>query len=704
MKLLLLATYCSYALGAVLHKSKSSGGFTPTKLSVAAGTAFPTSDFASYYSPYGAGQTSQEPQPVITDVVYRYSVNPTKSQSDAVVTATITTTYALNLTDPTAIPTVDNADPYVYPIPKSGNGKNTSDVVASTLAKLQAINSNGTAASNCTKCQQGLSVLQGVANTYPSYVPQIMVQACQMFGYGTAESCAATYAATSFGPYITQVIAVMDTMGVDGSNFCFYNGPKVGECPAPVATSLDLSKWFAKPKPSKMPKVKRSGKTTNVLHLSDWHLDPRFKVGAEAKCSQYLCCRPISTNTMANGSIVLPASRFGNLQCDTPIDLGESLFTTLPDLVDLSTFGFAIFTGDLVSHDENNALSRAYVEYTEQITYTLFRKKLGGIPLFPALGNHDSYPEAVEAPHAIQPAGQFDWNYRHLTSLWETNGWLKQDVANAATLTYGAYSTKVPGMKNLRIITINTDHWYHSNYYNFFNMTDPDVSKTLRFLTDELQKAEDAKERVWIVGHVLSGYDGGDALPAPANLFYQIVDRYSYSISGIFWGHTHQDQFMIYYANNATDLSAKTAQNVGWIGPSVTPLTGLNAGWRFYEVDTGSYEIMNAHTFFANMSNSHAWEASSGPVWEYEYSTRKVYDPNNTWPSTEPLNAQFWHGVTDRMMNDSSLVQTYAKYETKSAVGMAPCNSTCEAAKICYMRSGSSALSHANCKYNDKFA
>jgi sphingomyelin phosphodiesterase len=36
---------------------------------------------------------------------------------------------------------------------------------------------------------------------------------------------------------------------------------------------------------------------------------------------------------------------------------------------------------------------------------------------------------------------------------------------------------------------------YKDNYFNFINTTNPDVSGMLRFLTDELQDAEDAGER-----------------------------------------------------------------------------------------------------------------------------------------------------------------------------------------------------------------
>jgi sphingomyelin phosphodiesterase len=71
------------------------------------------------------------------------------------------------------------------------------------------------------------------------------------------------------------------------------------------------------------------------------------------------------------------------------------------------------------------------------------------------------------------------------------------------------------------------------------------------------------------------------------NLFYQIVDRFApHVIANIFFGHTHEDQLSIFYANNATVQSAETAQTVSWIGPSLTPLTNLNSGFRLYEVDS----------------------------------------------------------------------------------------------------------------------
>lgn len=46
-------------------------------------------------------------------------------------------------------------------------------------------------------------------------------------------------------------------------------------CPVAPTTPLNLTGWFAKPKPDPLPAPKTpSGERLKVLHLSDLHLDP----------------------------------------------------------------------------------------------------------------------------------------------------------------------------------------------------------------------------------------------------------------------------------------------------------------------------------------------------------------------------------------------------------------------------------------------
>ena len=113
---------------------------------------------------------------------------------------------------------------------------------------------------------------------------------------------------------------------------------------------------------------------------------------------------------------------------------------------------------------------------------------------------------------------------------------------------------------------------------------------------------------------------------------------------------------------NTTMVDYNSPMMVGYIGPSITPLSGNNAGWRVYEVDAKTFSVVGAQTYFANVSASNTW---TGPEWKFEYDTRAIYDPAGNWGKNDPLNATFWHGVTTQMLSNITLVETYNFLETK---------------------------------------
>jgi sphingomyelin phosphodiesterase len=380
----------------------------------------------------------------------------------------------------------------------------------------------------------------------------------------------------------------------------------------------------------------------------------------------------------------------------------------MDQFVNKSSIDFTLFTGDIVSHDDYDQVSRAYIEYEETVTFQTFKAQMGGSPIYSTLGNHDTIPASYNSPNSINNStGQsniFSWNYDLLSSLWLENGWLNNASAEYARNHYGAYSTVTA--QGLKIVSINTDFWYTTNIFNYFNMTNPDNSGVLKFLADELQKSEDINQRVWIIGHVPSGYAGEDALLNPSALFYSIVRRFSpTTIAGIFFGHSHKDQLQIFYdylPNSTLSSSDDTVLrntslvdytkplSVSFVGPSIVPITGNNAGWTLLKVDSATFSVVNSEIYFANISNSASWET---PVWEFEYDARSIYDANNTWPATAALNATFWHGVTENMLENHTLVEIYSTFETKSSVLTPNCSTTaCAVQKVCYIRSGSSTL------------
>ncbi|OJT08975.1 hypothetical protein TRAPUB_109 [Trametes pubescens] len=651
--------------------------------------AFPTSVYKHYYNSPTA--TSAQPQPVISDPVSHRI-------------------YPFELTNPATLPKNNTHDPHILP-PKASSGV----LLESAFAQVLSIASNPTFGdNNCARCQAALQVGKFLALAAPEEGPAFAVRVCEHFNFN--KDCATQFGIFQLGSVVTQVIANADVGGLDGQMICSHF--LSGLCPAPTATPLNLTNWFAKPKPNPLPAAKKpSGKRMKVLHLSDMHIDPRYANGAEANCTSGLCCRENNFNTQSPQKIMFPAPRFGSYLCDSPVSLIVSALESIPVLAgtERTGFDFTLYTGDLVSHDSENQLSRDYILYTETIMYDLLRRSLGSGPVYAALGNHDSYNQAQDAPHALngQLADQFSWNYDHVAALWELEGWLPHSAVETARAHYAAYMVR--RQDGLRVITLNTDLWYSANFFNYINMTNPDVSGMLRFLTDELQAAEDAGDAVWILGHVLSGWDGTNPLQNPTNLFYQIVDRFSpHVIKAIFFGHTHEDQVMIYYANNATAISAQTAGAVGWIGPSVTPLTNLNSGFRVYEVDSGTFEIVDAHTWKSDVNAFPQLDSqlAHGPTFEYEYSTRDAYGANIPgWGPNDPLNATWWHLVTEAMEADPSLVtkctfvdrgfpplQKFNTFQGKGSVRSPPCTGDCVAAKICYIRSGSVPIAKQNCQ------
>ncbi|KAH7917911.1 sphingomyelin phosphodiesterase [Leucogyrophana mollusca] len=635
--------------------------------------AFPTSVFASYYNDPTA--TSAQVQPVISDPV-THNIFPE------------------TLTDPENFPKNDTVDP--HPLPPKASG---SQLLKLAVQQIQSITNNSVFGNDtCAQCLASLEVAKFLVSAAPEQGPDLAVELCELFDYSS--TCAVEYARTSIGAVLAQVVYFADVGGYDGQLIC---ASQFNLCPMPATSPLNLTGWFAKPKPNPLPPPKQpSGERLKVLHLSDVHIDPRYATGSEANCTGYMCCRDNVFNSQSPNATVFPAPRFGAYLCDTPLSLLASAMEAIGPLTgtEESGFAFSLFTGDLTAHDSDNQYSRAFVEYSEIVIYEMFKRFLGPAPVYATVGNHDTYNQFQMSPYSIGGylKAQYNWLYDHISSLWAYEGWLPEESLEFARTHYAGYTVK--RTDGLRIISLDTNLWYTLNYFSYVNATEPDMYGIFRVLTDDLQDAEDAGDRVWLIGHVLSGWDGYSSQMNPTNLFYQIVDRFSpHVIANIFYGHTHEDQLSIFYANNGTVMSADTAQVVSWIGPSITPLENLNSGFRVYEVDSATFDIIDSHTWKSSVNEFPALDSQTqvGPTYEYEYSARQAYGRNITWGENDPLNATWWHLVTEQMELNPSLVQTFNTYQGKSSVMTAPCTGDCIPAKICYMRSGSASLSLQNC-------
>ena len=241
--------------------------------------AFPTAAFKDYYK---LPTHAQQPQPAIYDPVLHITFPP-------------------NLTDPENIPSVD-PDPVVYP---NSSDARAAKVVGSAVALIQSIASGG--GSNCTKCKSILDMAKNADWIKPSAFPAAMVAACKVFKYASNSSCEEMFDASTFGAVWTQVLFLADVTGMDGDYICSYLNSNW--CPPPYA--LPSKVIFPKPKPANAVAPASNGDRVKVLHLSDFHLDPRYWVEAEANCSTGLCCRRNNENSASPGVPLLPAPLHG---------------------------------------------------------------------------------------------------------------------------------------------------------------------------------------------------------------------------------------------------------------------------------------------------------------------------------------------------------------------------------------------------------
>ncbi|KZT56588.1 sphingomyelin phosphodiesterase, partial [Calocera cornea HHB12733] len=470
-------------------------------------------------------------------------------------------------------------------------------------------------------------------------------------------------------PTIATVLRNITGTGYAAQLFC---ANIVGVCAYPALENTTVT--FPPFAPSFPPPPSTEEAYLTVVHLSDWHYDPLYKAGTEAQCTKPLCCRGFNASSPDKAS--RPASQWGAYQCDTPLALGVSALQSIEPILGSSPT-FSIFTGDLPPHDVWATSEEGVVSVSD--LNGLFKQYLK-TAVYPAIGNHETSPVNLN-PIPFPPTNQYLYN--NLT-LDDWVDWLDEDALEFARANRGSYATSpLPGMK---ILNVNSNFCYVDNFWLYGDWVEVDPTGQLAWLAEELAIAEAEGEKVWIIMHVATGLS--DCLRNWSNLHDQIVKRFHSTIVGVFSGHTHRDEYELFWSDDGNKTPAN-AIVMNWIGPSVTPFTQLNPGWREYKVHPTTFEIMESYTYIADLSLASEWDAEGiDPEWFLEYSARD-YLPS--WPKDSPLNATFWALVTASFEEDDELWQEFYRYRSKSGPeAEGGCSGDCKSDIINGLRSGNS--------------
>ena len=501
----------------------------------------------------------------------------------------------------------------------------------------------------CFSCKNSVAVARRLLKTNSSlaFAAGVITQFCIRLKIQTEQVCRSLI--PGFAPWLRTVLMhprFASTVFCGAFNFCMDVQPYL-----PPLPPYPDSKADAKPDRSQA----ASSRTINILHLSDWHYDPEYKEGFESRCKDPICCRPPHSPGMGK-TIHHPAGPFGEYKCDTPLRLAQEVLFKAKQVAG-DALKMVVMSGDLPPHDIWNSSMVSVINVEEIVKTQLIdeftpENASERVPVFMTVGNHESsnvnsFP-AMNVDNADNIVG---WLYKSLASQW--NQWLPETSARRTMEKYGYYaSSEVVPSLNLKVISVNTNHAYLWNWWIF--VSDPDPDNIYSFLIEELHDAERKGIDVFLLGHIPAG--GYDVSRFWREAFGSIVVRFSDTIKGQFYGHSHRDEFEIFYEHGISDGVVRPV-NVAYMAPSITPFVGLNPAFRVYQVKQDldsegrviSNEIVNHETHMLDLVESNQ---AREPKWILEYDARSAYDMPDLSPDS-------WHNLTVRMGSELNNKKKY---------------------------------------------
>ncbi|KNG87226.1 sphingomyelin phosphodiesterase [Aspergillus nomiae NRRL 13137] len=460
----------------------------------------------------------------------------------------------------------------------------------------------------CAGCEGLLGALKLAAGLGQSALENIVTGACKLAAIEDNDVCEG--AIKEEGTAVYYALKNLKVGSHTSKTFC---SSIAGLCEYPDIRPYNLTFPVAKSSATRPPPSGQS--PIRVAHISDTHVDLQYTPGANAQCTKPICCRSFTPED-APGNTSNPCGLWGDHHCDPPLRLEDSMMDAIAALNPT----FSIYTGDVPPHDIW-MVNQSSVLQSFNSTYSNLGK-LGVV--YAALGNHDTAPVNLFPSDKVPPSHNPQWAYDALASDWAS----LVEGSPSSTTKHGSYSIVHPN-SNLRIISYNSVFYYKYNFYAFQEPMEYDPDNQLQWLISELQAAETAGQRVWMIAHIPTG--NTDTLHDYSHYLDQIINRYSASIAALFFGHTHTDLFQI--STNSPN----------------TP-----------------------------------------PKWVKYYSAKEAYGSLLTPPVTDPkveMTPAFWHKVTVQMEKDDSVFQAWWSRTTRG-YNVTECTGDCAKTKICSLRGG----------------
>jgi sphingomyelin phosphodiesterase acid-like 3 len=300
-----------------------------------------------------------------------------------------------------------------------------------------------------------------------------------------------------------------------------------------------------------------------------------------------------------------------------------------------------MITGDLLAHgfpqkyahavpDTNRDHYRAFVSKTVSFIALELRKRYDKPQILLTPGNNDDDCN----DYNIEAGGTFlSDTVRTTRGLGRARGQFTEEWKSL-----GSYTLQPRGIHGLRVVSVNSV--FFSNKYQAVSFADgcsavpsDGPARTFNWLESTLSSAAQNHEKVWIMLHIPPGIDGystmvsyrslsqaapsapGDLCseaivpmwkPFWTDLFDRLVAQYATTISAIFAGHDHTDDFRVLPAGQQFVL----------IDPPVSPIYGQNPAFRVVTF-AGGGALTDQTTWY--LTNLEAARRTIPGIWAPEY-------------------------------------------------------------------------------------
>jgi len=466
-------------------------------------------------------------------------------------------------------------------------------------------------------------------------IEEVALIVCDLFNIEDHNVCDG--AIHNYGP---QLEYILDNRRLTGQHACaIVLGNGCGDTEGVNSWTVDLP---SDPKPDVQPPMPPSpdSPTMKILQISDVHLDLSYTIGSDAGCDLPNCCMNVT------GLPDVPenaAQYWGDYRCDLPAWTFKKIAAQIKERH--GDIDYIIMTGDYPAHDVWIQSRQNNLAHTKTVVDTV-NEYFSGTPIYPSMGNHESFPCNSYPTSNVNGADNPEWLYNTLAEYFKD--WLPQEQLDQFRID-GFYSIEVS--PELKLIGVNSNMCLTYNFFLFLEWQDPGAE--LAWLVQELLASEQKGQKVHLLSHVPPGND--DCLGSWGREFSKIISRFEGTVMAQFYGHTHNDEFMVFYDTEDTSR----AVNFGFIAPSITTYTNLNPAYRIYTIDGGyegaSYRVLESETYIFNMAAANMAGEDSDPEWYKLYTATQDLGMENLFP-------QSWDKLVRDMSMDDELYARFLRF------------------------------------------